>query len=395
MGKKAVHFGAGNIGRGFIGPLLMQAGYHVIFADIDRGLIDKINDNDEYSIYFLEPKKKRPMTVDDFSGVVSTSESLIKDIASPDVKLITTSVGIAVLPKIATSIAKGISQRRKAERGTMNVIACENGVGATDQLREAVFEHLSKEDRQYAEKNVGFANCTVDRIVPPFEHDSPLDVGVESFYEWIVCRSSLKGLDRSGTLGIKGMGLTDDLLGYVERKLFTLNCGHAITAYLGYLKGHSTIFDSIKDQEILSIVEGSMNESGAALLKKHSEFKQEGHQDYIQKTLERFRNPNVEDDVKRVGRQPLRKLSKNDRLLGPMYIAREYDLSVDNLAHGVAAAMLYKNEEDEQAVELNKKVADLGIEKAVAEVTGFEEGSKEFGKIMKAYQELKKWKTAL
>jgi mannitol-1-phosphate/altronate dehydrogenase len=181
-GKRAIHFGAGNIGRGFIGPLLVQAGYHVIFADIDGKIIEKINELGEYSVHFLGPKRQRPMTVSEISGVISTSEGLIKDIALKDVKLITTSVGLTALPRIAGAIAKGISQRRLQAGGALNVIACENGVDATNRLRDAVFENLSREDQQYAMQNIGFANCTVDRIVPPFDNNTPLDVGVEDVY---------------------------------------------------------------------------------------------------------------------------------------------------------------------------------------------------------------------
>ncbi|KAF8505112.1 mannitol-1-phosphate 5-dehydrogenase [Hysterangium stoloniferum] len=307
----AIHFGAGNIGRGFIGPLLVQSGYPVTFADIDTDVINKANEHREYAVHTLEPKKRGHYP-----------------------------------------------QRRKAGSGPLN-------------LREAVFEHLSEEDKKYAKEHVGFANCSVDRIMPPFENDSPLDVGVEYF-----C-----GIDNSGTLGIKGMALTDELPGYVERKLFTFNCGHATTAYLGFLKGYPTIFDSIQDEEILRIVEGAMQEGGAALVKKHPTFTLDEQQKYIKRTLDRFRNPNVVDNVKRVGRQPLRELAKNDRLLGPVYTAREYRLPIDNLARGIAAAMSYENDEDEQAAELKNEIEQQGVRNVIKKLTGFNEDSEEFKKI--------------
>lgn len=180
--RKAIHFGAGNIGRGFIGPLLVQSGYHVIFADIDTKLIDKINELGEYLVHILDPTKPRPITVTDISGVISTSQDDMQAaISDPQVDVITTSVGVGVLPRIARTVACGLSERRRASCPPINIIACENAVGATATLAKAVDQYLSDEDREYVAENVGFANCAVDRIVPPFKNDSPLDVGVEGF----------------------------------------------------------------------------------------------------------------------------------------------------------------------------------------------------------------------
>lgn len=67
---------------------------------------------------------------------------------------------------------------------------------ATEKLREALEKELSDEqERLYMQDNVGFAVCSVDRIVPPFSSDKILDVGVEPFYEWTVDSNSLKKTD--------------------------------------------------------------------------------------------------------------------------------------------------------------------------------------------------------
>lgn len=202
----------------------------------------------------------------------------------------------------------------------------------------------------------------------------------------------LKNVGECGTLQIKGMLLTTDLAGFVERKLFTLNTGHAITAYLGALYGRRTIYESIHHDEIARVVRGAMHESGAALLKKHPMFTPQEHREYVEKIETRFRNPHINDDVKRVGREPLRKLGRGDRLLGPAYMARGYGLPIDSLARGIAAALLYDNKEDAQAVEVREKVTHLGSEKVIAEMTGFEEGSPEYLQVLEAYQELEELK---
>ncbi|KIJ57245.1 hypothetical protein M422DRAFT_40742 [Sphaerobolus stellatus SS14] len=396
--RTAIQFGAGNIGRGFLGPLLVKADYHVVFADINTQLINEINKQHAYDIHYLEPRKTKTDHVGNISGVISGSDQLDGDIADKDTKLITTSVGICALKHVAPAIAKGLKRRRKeAGNSTMNVIACENGQGATDILKEEVYKHLLvDEDKEWADEHVGFANCSVDRIVPPFEHvEKLLDVGVDPFYEWIVDSKSLKGISPSTkSLNIPGMELTTDLPAYVERKLYILNCGHAIAAYLGTIFGLPTIYDAtLNTSHIFPVVLGAMRESGAALLKKYPGlFTAEEQEEYIQKTLERFRNRNVVDDVTRVGRQPLRKLGPNERFIGPMNICEEYHLPMRNLAMGVAAALMYRNGDDDQTEVIKETIDKLGIEKSIEDLTGFERGCREWEAILTAWDILKGWK---
>jgi mannitol-1-phosphate 5-dehydrogenase len=198
----------------------------------------------------------------------------------------------------------------------------QNLVGATSRLKEFVLSHLtSRVDQAWVAEYIGFADCSVDRIVPPFDPSrassptasaaaspisspcpspslplasspspppSPslepiLDVGVESFYEWVVDRTQLK----EPLPLVKGWTLTKNLRAYNERKLYTLNTGHCIAAYLGYLKGVFTIDEAIADPEIEAAVRGALAESGTALCAKHG-FTSAEHATYVDKTIRRL-----------------------------------------------------------------------------------------------------------
>lgn len=384
---QVVHFGAGNIGRGFIGALLAESGYFVAFADVDKNLVKELNSHNSYEVHLLADKE-RTEEIHSFSGASSQKEEVPHSIASPHTRLITTAVGPSILEKIAPVIAEGLKERRLANGGVLNVIACENMVGQTEMLKKYVQSHLSDEENAWLSDHVGFANCSVDRIVPATtsEHaQNPLDVGVEEFSEWIVDKTLLCGqIDPP----VQGMTLTDSLQAYVERKLFTLNCGHAITAYLGFVYGLERVDQALANKEIMEDVRGALREVGAALVKRHG-FDAEEHERYVERVFVRFANPKLHDDVERVGRQPLRKLSKGDRLLGPMVIARAYGLPINHLARGIAAAFLFDVKSDPQSVQIVGRINEVGIEHAVAEYTGFEEGSEEHDKIVAAYKEFK------
>lgn len=364
---KALHFGAGNIGRGFIGKLLSDAGIKVTFADVNETIVNALAERQEYPVKIVGVDCVIE-NVKNVTAINSTSVEVIDCIVESD--LITTAVGPTVLKIIAKTIAQGIEKRFYLGNNTpLNIIACENMVRGSTQLKEMVFVYLSDESKMKAEQYVGFVDSAVDRIVPPAEvgESDPLAVTVETFSEWIVDKTQFKGAIPT----IAGMECTDNLMAFVERKLFTLNTGHLITAYLGYLAGYNTIKEAIEDEAIRADVMAAMQESGEVLIRRYS-FAPEAHAEYIQKILNRFANPYLRDEVDRVGRQPIRKLSDQDRLIKPLNGTIEYHLPNEHLLKGVAAAFCYKNEDDPQAVELQNMFAKKGFTETLAHYSGLD-----------------------
>ncbi len=377
--KTAIQFGAGNIGRGFIGMLLSQAGYHVIYGDVVDKVVDKINADGCYTVHVMDVTCQ-DIPITNISAINSSTPAIVDAIAGEETEIVTTAVGLIILPRIAPTIARGIEKRMEAGCDKpLNIIACENAIRASSQLKEAVYHSLSEEGRAYADQYVGFPDCSVDRIVPPVKSENFIDVVVENYYEWNVEKASFKGEIPQ----IAGMNLADNLMAYIERKLFTLNTGHAITAYLGTLKGYGTIDEAIADEKIYEIVHAAMTESGDGLIRKHG-FDAETHYHYIDKIIGRFKNPYLQDDVTRVGREPLRKLSATDRLTKPMLTAYGYGLPVDHLILGIGAALRYDNPDDAQSVQLQSKLQERGLLDAVKEITGITDGEL-LGRIVNAY----------
>ncbi|WP_329347086.1 mannitol-1-phosphate 5-dehydrogenase [Vibrio natriegens] len=381
--KNAVHFGAGNIGRGFIGKLLADADVEVTFADVDAPLVDQLSHKQEYKVKVVGTECQID-TVTHVTAVNSASEDVIDRIVKTD--LVTTAVGPNVLDIIAKTIATGITKRFEAgNESPLNIIACENMVRGTTHLKGEVYKHLDASLHAKADELVGFVDSAVDRIVPPAEaaNDDPLEVTVESFSEWIVDEQQFKG----EIPDIAGMEKTDNLMAFVERKLFTLNTGHCITAYLGCLKGHRTIREAIEDPEIQAEVKQAMIESGEVLIRRYG-FDRDMHNAYIEKILGRFANPYLVDEVDRVGRQPIRKLGANDRLVKPLLGTIEYGTENQTLLKGITAALKYTNDTDPQAVELQTSLKEVGVKPTLAKYTGLAEDSAEVAHIEALYNQL-------
>lgn len=363
----AIQFGAGNIGRGFIGVLLAQAGYELIFVDVIDEVVEAINRQGQYTIKTILDGQAQEITVENVKAINGKAESEVIE-AITQATIITTAVGPNVLRIVAPVIAKGI--QRRAELGSealLNVIACENLIDNSKILQEYVYSHLSTQEQAYADKHIGFPRCVIDQVVTnPSEAErakNPLLVIAEGHGLWIVDRQGFAGEPPA----IAGLQPTGNLDAYVEQKIFTLNTAHAVTGYLGYQKGYEFIHEALQDAAIRQVVLGAIDESSAALIKRHNlDPKQQAQ--YVADTLKRFDNAAMPDPIVRVIREPKRKLAPNDRLVKPAILALEVGVTPSHLAMAIAAALLYDNPGDPQAVEINNALKEKGVEAVLAEV---------------------------
>lgn len=361
---KAVHFGAGNIGRGFVGLLLHEGGYEVVFSDVAADLVEAINAADAYTVHAVG-EDGGDTVVTGFRAIDSAADpqSLVDEIATADV--VTTAVGPTVLRFVAPHIVAGVGLRDPG-RAPLQVMACENAIGATDTLRAEMAAVAGDGWAAIAGRAV-FANTAVDRIVPAQDRTSGIDVTVEPFYEWAIERRPFG----DSPPVIPGAHFVDDLEPYIERKLFTVNTGHAATAYFGAEAGIERISDALADERIATRVEAALLETSHLLIAKH-ELDPETQHAYRATILRRFRNPALPDTVWRVGRQPLRKLSRHERFVGPAAEAVERGLPVDGLLAAIGAALAFDDPEDAQSVDLQRMLREQSAAAFTSEVTGLD-----------------------
>jgi mannitol-1-phosphate 5-dehydrogenase len=391
MAKKAVHFGAGNIGRGFVAEFLHNSGYEVVFADILDAVIDLLQKTPSYTVTEIGAEGEHKFTITNYRAINSkyNEGDVIKEISTAD--LVTCAVGPNILKFIAPVIAKGIDIR---STGTpLAVIACENAIGATDVLAGFIKDSHTPEDRRASlPERARFANSAIDRIVPGQDPEAGLNVKIESFYEWVVDKTPFKPYEHPN---IKGVHWVDDLQPYIERKLFTVNTGHAAAAYHGYNRGAKTIFEALNDPVINAEVNKALAETSKLIVEKHG-IPLEEQKAYVEKIIKRISNPHLEDTVVRVGRAPLRKLSRKERFIGPASQLVERGYPVDALLDAIEAAFKFQNVEgDEESVELAEILKTNSAEAATEKITGLEKNHPLFKPVEKIVERVKSGKASI
>ncbi len=358
----AVHFGAGNIGRGFIGLALHNAGHRVIFVDVDDSLISSIASTDSYRV--IETGANGIVhSVDNFTGLNSASnpDEVVQSIAEADI--VTTAVGPRILEFVAPLIARGLAARTSST--PLAVMACENAIGATDTLKTFVATTASAADMSRAQ----FANTAVDRIVPVQDSTVGLDVTVEAFSEWVIDRTPFNGVEPR----IPSAHFVDDLAPYIERKLLTVNTGHASIAYLGLRAGARHVAEALAIESIAVQIDAVLEETSRMLISRHG-IDEAAQRVYVAQTLDRFRNPDLDDELTRVGRSPLRKLSRHERLIEPAAALSESGVTPQALLAVVEAAIRFDVPSDDESVQLQIMRATLSPNEFATAVCGIDDG---------------------
>ncbi|KAK2746638.1 hypothetical protein FQN57_002982 [Myotisia sp. PD_48] len=363
--KKAIHFGGGNIGRGFVGEFLHESGYEVVFIDVVDQIINALQSTPSYTVTEISSAGEHVKTISNYRAINSKHnlQDVINEISTAEV--VTCAVGPNILKFIADPIAKGIDARI-IER-PLAVIACENAIGATDTLHGFIKQHTDDARLQSLSKRARFANSAIDRIVPTQAPDAGLNVKIEKFYEWAVDKTPF---GEWGPPAIQAIHWVDNLEPYIERKLYTVNTGHATAAYYGYRAGKKTIYEALSDPKIRGHVNEALSETSNLIVTKHK-IPVEEQRKYVNAIIERISNPHLEDVVERVGRAPLRKLSRKERFIGPASQLAELGQKTDALVAAVEQALRFQNVAgDDESFELAKILKDQSAESATTKLTG-------------------------
>ncbi|KAF2403354.1 hypothetical protein EJ06DRAFT_526940 [Trichodelitschia bisporula] len=383
--RTAVHFGGGNIGRGFVAQLLNESKYEVIFVDVMDSIINKLQATPTYTVTEVGDDGERTFTIDHYRAINSKFDEakVIEEISRADT--VTCAVGPNILKFIAAVIAKGIEARKLDY--PLAVIACENMIGATDALKGFIDTHLSESTKSSLDTKARFANSAIDRIVPNQAPDAGLDVKIEKFFEWCVELPPFKGGKKPE---IKGVHFVDDLTPYIERKLFTVNTSHATAAYVGKARGKKFIHEAMQDEEINKIVRSALKNTANLIVTKHgiSEAEQD---EYVEKIIKRISNPALEDIVERVGRAPLRKLSRKERFVGPAAELAEKGLDYQGLLVPIDAAFRFTDVEgDDESAKLATILKEKSSKEVVQEVCGLAPDHPLFGDIVEIVEKVQK-----
>ncbi len=315
MNSSAIIFGAGNVGRGFLGQLFSESGYPVVFVDVDAELVAALDRRGRYTVRLVDNDWLEEVTVAPVQALLAgDADAVAQAVAAASIAA--TAVGVRALPFVAPLLAAGIAQRAVAGvAAPLNIIICENLKDAAAVFRGMVEQHLPAALHPYLRAHIGFVDTVIGRMVPPLTPElraaDPTLILVEPYKELPVDRACLIGPPPQ----VVGLEVCDNFPAYTARKLYIHNCGHAVLAYLGHLAGHEFGYQALVDPSIRPWFEAALAESKAGIVAAYG-VAPAWLDAHIADLIRRFANRALGDTILRLGRDPLRKLGPEDRLVG-------------------------------------------------------------------------------
>jgi mannitol-1-phosphate 5-dehydrogenase len=370
-GRRAVILGAGNVGRGFLGQLFSESGYEVVFVDIDRPLLEALNARRGYRLRLVDNAGALELWVGPVRALhAEDKDGVAEAVAGAD--LMATSAGVRALPSLARTVAAGLARRlAQPDSPPLNIIICENLKDAARHFRDLVTAELPADLHGRLSQRVGFVDTVIGRMVPLLTPEQraadPAFIVAEPYKELPV--------DRAGFVGempaVVGLQACDHFPAYVARKLYIHNGGHAVLAYLGYLRGHVYGYEALEDPAVERLLLAAWREAEAGVAAAYG-VPREWLEAHAADLHRRFANRALGDTIIRLARDPLRKLAPEDRLVGAARLAERAGVVPDALAWAIAAAYRFDSSQDPIAAQLQERIATLGLAGALKAVSQIE-----------------------
>jgi len=340
---------------GALGAALAMQGHEVVFAARRGAIVNSINHHG-YDVIIKGSVETR-IEVRGVRAVIMPGPDFAREVVQAD--HIYTSVRPDNLPEISIALAEALLSRiQSGVKRPLDVFCCENLKNAGSQLERLIFTSLPYQFAQLVQDYVGFNAAISDRIVSGQEIDETgrIVITADAMGDVLFDTLQIKA-DFDVLPPLKGL---DNFPACIEEKLYILNCGHAVCAYLGYKRGYKYIHEAMADETINRAVVGAMLEAQRALQLKHGRTLHYGA--LINEILASFSNAALMDTIARVGRDPVRKLQSDDRLIGPAKLAYRYGIEPTYLIQGCAAALSFAEQGDPQAAELQKLINERSAE---------------------------------
>mgnify|MGYP001040111569 CR=1 FL=1 len=375
--KKIVIFGAGSIGRSFIGQLFSRSGYEVVFVDIVEQIIEALNRRGFYNV-IIKGDKEEIIKVDHVRGVLASDKEKVAEEVST-AGIIASCVGNNVIPHIIPLIAKGLIERYKRDKNlALDIIIAVNMRNAAEYFEKELAKIVGTE---YPLKRlVGLVETSIGKMVPIMtkkdRESDILHVFAESYNTLILDKKAFK----NPIPDVKSLSPKDNMKAWVDRKLFIHNLGHAAISYLGYLynKKFVYLYEALAVKELCDKTRETMMQAAEILMEEYpDEFTRKDLEDHICDLLKRFKNKALGDTIYRVGRDLLRKLGPEDRLVGAIKMGLKHNMNIDKILYALVCGFYFRATDEsgkmfERDIEFVEKYFKKGIKYILVNACGFD-----------------------
>ncbi len=380
--NKLVLFGAGKIGRSFIGQLFSRGGYEVVFIDVSKPVIYELNRRHSYNV-IIKSDKEQILNIKNVRGVCAGDEKkVIREVATAGISAV--SVGLSGLKGIFPLLARGLLVRYQIDNNyPLDIIIAENMRNADVYFEQELAKFLPS---SYPfSKMVGLIETSIGKMVPIMQkkdlEEDILQIFAEPYNTLILNKKGFK----NPIPAIEGLAPRENMKAWVDRKLFIHNLGHSTTAYIGYLYNpeFTYLYEALAVPEIYNFSRGAMLQASEILMTTYpGEFTYKALDEHIDDLLERFRNKALGDTIFRVGCDLLRKLGPEDRLAGAIHSALELNLPYDKILFALVCACHFRAKDENGSMFTEDyaftRIYEQGIGSVLSKICGFEAKSNGF-----------------
>ena len=362
MKKTAIIFGAGKTGRGFAAHLAHLGGYKVVLIDKDQQLITALINAGRFDIQVLGNEGQN-CTISPKAVYHITDTGWYKEMLSAD--LLFCSVFGNNLEELAKDLAEGFKARYTSNPDQrINLITCENFTNAASFLKENISQNLDDTIIKWLNENVGFSESMVLRTcIGASENQDPLTIMAQNFFELPCDGEAFKG----EIPDVYGLKPHTNFSKQLRRKIFTYNCINAVITYLGAQKGYTQLYEGGTDPEIIAIARQAAIETSEAQIAEFGFDKKEQY-GWVEAAFAKFADTSLPDPISRNGADPARKLSRNDRLIGPSMLAIKHNIQPKGLLRGILAGFDFYDEK--RKIKFTDQISEKGLDHVLTEICG-------------------------